>query len=308
MTPDAYTIQEFFLEVGDGHQLYVQEWGNTKAKTPILFLHGGPGGSVQDKHRRLFDPKQQRVIFFDQRGCGRSLPYGLIKANTTKHLVEDIEKIAVKLGVKEFIITGGSWGCTLALAFSLAHPRRVKAMVLNGILTGSQSETDWVDKGGFRNFFPDIWEEYLRQTPKAHQTDPSAYHFQRALGDDEAAAKASIYAYENVEAALLQLDDRYYPESFEDYDPAGMRIEIHYLVNRFFLPDRYVFYHANRLTMPVYLVQGRYDVLCPPVSAYELHKALPNGHLIWTVSGHKTERESWTVIRTLLQQLTQGTK
>lgn len=304
MTPDNYTQSEFFLDVGQGHQLYVQDWGNPKAATPIVFLHGGPGSSAQDKHRELFEPRQQRVIFFDQRGCGRSLPYGSRQHNTTPDMIEDIEKIAKHLKLNKFILTGGSWGSCLALAYALTHPQPVKALVLRGIFTGSQAEIDWIDKGRFMNFFPDVWENYLKLTPEAHHANPSAYHFKRALGDDEAAAKESAYAYEQVEGALLKLDDRYHAEDFADYDPSGIQLEIHYLANRCFLPDRHILDNAHQLTMPAWLFQGRYDMVCPPTTAYELHQRLPNSWLTWTVSGHKDERESWTAIRNTLLHLT----
>lgn len=305
MTPDAYTIREILIEVGGGHTLYVQEWGNPAVKTPIVFLHGGPGGSVKDGQKELFDPKHERVVFFDQRGCGKSLPWGSLEHNTTQDLVEDIEKIARRLKLDQFMLTGGSWGSCLALAYTLKYPQRAVAMVLNGIFTGTQSEIDWLDKGRFASHFPDIWNAYLASTPKSHHANPSAYHFGRVLGGDEQAAKFSAYTYENVEAALLKLDDRYTPEAYADYNPGGMKLEIHYLANRCFLADHYILDHAAELTMPLWLVQGRYDMVCPPVTAYELHKRVPGSNLIWTVSGHKTERESWTAVRTILLQLSQ---
>jgi len=302
VTPDTYTIQETFLAVGDGHELYIHEWGNPKAHMPILFLHGGPGGETGDKHKRVFDPTSQRVIFFDQRGCGKSLPLGSIQHNTTQDQIGDIEKIANHLGLKNFVLTGGSWGCCLALAYAITHPKRVAGLVLNGIWTGTKEETNYVDQGGFRQFIPEVWERYVAATPKTHQADPSAYHFKRILGDDQAASKESGYTYENLEGALLKLDDRYHPEPIEDFDPTGVRIEVHYFVNHVFLPHRYILDNAYKLTMPVWLVQGRYDVVCPPVTAYELAKKLPQGQLIWTLNGHMADHESWNVQRTLLAQ------
>ena len=161
MTPDKYTISESMLDVDNGHQLYIHDWGNQTAVKPIVFLHGGPGGSTKDHHKTSFDPTEQRVIFFDQRGCGRSLPLGSLSNNTTDDLIEDIEIIADHLNLKTFIINGGSWGSCLALAYSLAHPERVTALVLRGIFTGSQSEIDWLDSGKFRTFFPEVWAQYL---------------------------------------------------------------------------------------------------------------------------------------------------
>lgn len=304
MTPDEHTIQETFLDVGDGHSLYIQEWGNKSAKKPVLFLHGGPGSGGSDKHKSRFDPKRQRVIFFDQRGSGRSTPYGSLEQNTTQDLVDDITKILKHLGIEQVIITGGSWGSCLALAYALAHPERVRAMVLNGIFTGSQEEIDWFDKGGLRNFHPDAWEKYQAGVPEAHRSDPTAYHFERLLGSNEAAAKASGYVYENLAGAVFKLDDRTSPSNYEDYDPSSIRIEAHYMANTCFMPDQHILQNASRLKMPVYLVQGRYDMICPPAAAYKLSQNLAKGELIWTISGQGMEHESWNVVRTLLLQLT----
>jgi proline iminopeptidase len=304
MTPDEHTNQELMLGVSHGHTLYVQDWGKKDAAVPIISLHGGPGGSVTDAQRGPFDPRSQRVIFFDQRGCGKSTPYGSLEHNTTADLVADIDAVADKLGISRFIITGGSWGSCLALAYAVARPERVFAMVLRGIFTGSQKEIEWLDKGQFQTFFPDVWEQYKSFTPEPARDDPSQYHFERALGKDKATAKQSAYAYENVERALVKLDDRFVPEVYDSYDPSGIQIEIAYLKNRCFMPDRFILENASKLTMPVWLIQGRYDMVCPPITAYELSKQLPQGHLIWTISGHKDEHETWTLIRSLLQQLT----
>jgi len=302
MTPDTYTIQETFLEVGDGHTLYIQEWGNPSAKTTILFLHGGPGGSSQDKHKGVFDPLRHRVVFFDQRGSGKSLPYGSIDHNTTQDQIADINKVADHLRLKKFILKGGSWGSCLALAYGIAHPDRVLAMVLDGIWTGSKEETDYVDKGEFRKYFPEVWEHYLEATPPEHQSDPSAYHFKRIVGSDAAASKQSGYAYETLEGSLMALDDRHTAETFEDFDPAGVRIEVHYLLNQLFLPDHFILDNAHKLTMPIWLIQGRYDAVCPPITAYMLAKKLPHATLLWSINGHKADHESWNLQRTILAQ------
>lgn len=304
MTPDQYTNQELFIEVGDGHDLYVQDWGNKAIKTPVIFLHGGPGNGCNDGHRSRFDPLQQRVIFFDQRGCGRSIPYGSLEHNTTADLVADITKIADKLGLKQFILHGGSWGSTLALAYALEHPKRVKAMVLQGIFTGSQSEIDYLDQGLFRTFYPDVWDRYLQATPAEHRKDPGVYHVPRILGSDEQAVRQSGFAYSFVEYSILHLDDRPKQGDPETFDPTETRIEVHYMHNRCFMPDRHILKNAHKLTMPVWLVQGRYDMVCPPATAYELNQKLPNSELIWTVAGHANDRANYDACRTILLALT----
>ncbi len=308
MTPDAHTNQEISLEVGDSHTLYVQDWGYKDAPMPIMFLHGGPGSASQDKHKTTFDPTRQRVIFHDQRGCGRSLPYGSLENNTTADLVEDIEKIAVELELDTFIITGGSWGSCLALAYAVKYPQRVAAMVLRGIFTGSHSEIDWLDKGRFQTFYPDAWQAYLDRTPEQYRDDPSAYHFKQVLGDDKQAAQESGYAYETLERSIVSLDDRHVPDDIAAFDPTGIRMEMYYMANQCFIPDRYILDNASKLTMPVWLVQGRYDMVCPPVTTYELHRKLPKSELVWTTAGHAPEREMWNVIRIILLQLSQASQ
>lgn len=299
MTPDEFTILETFIDVGNDHQLYLQDWGNAKAKTPIVFLHGGPGSGVNNKHRRRFNPYEQRVIFFDQRGCGKSVPYGSLAHNTTADLVDDIELIARHLGLQKFVITGGSWGSTLALAYALKYPERIIAMTLAGIFTGSQAEIDYMDKGGYRVFFPDKWDQYLSATPKSHQNNPTKYHFDRILSDDINALRSSAYIYSNLEGSLMSLDDRFTPEEAQDFDAIPTRIEVHYMANQCFMPDRYILDNAHKLTMPIWLVQGRYDVVCPPQTAYELHKKISNSTLIWTMAGHGNDRSNYDVMRTI---------
>jgi proline iminopeptidase len=301
MTSDEYTNQELSIDVGDGHQLYVQDWGNTAVANPFIFLHGGPGGSVKDTYRGLFDGKNQRVIFFDQRGCGQSTPYGSVEHNSTQDLIADIDIIANHLNLKNFILTGNSWGSCLALAYGVSHPDRVSAMVLKGIFTGSQSEIDWLNQGQFRTFFPDVWEQYQNQTPTEYRTKPSRYHFERALRNNDADAKASAYAYENLEGSIIKLDDRFTPPPIDDYDPSGIKIEMHYMKHRCFMADNYILDNAAKLTMPIWLLQGRYDMVCPPITAYTLAQKLPQGNLIWTVSGHKEERESSQLTQMLLR-------
>lgn len=303
MNPDQYTIQEFMLDVGDGHQIYVHDWGNKDAKTPILVLHGGPGGSSKDKHKAKFDPQTQRVIFHDQRGCGKSLPYGSIEHNTTQDLIGDISKVADRLDLEEFILTGGSWGSALALYYAVANPKIVAGIILDGVLTGSQQELDWFDKGIWRIFYPDVWQQLVETVPEESRKDPVRYHFEQALDKDEEKSKKSIYTYLNAEASLLRLDDRYVPENYDEFDHLPGLIEIHYLSNKCFVEDNYIFKNAASLTMPICMIQGRYDMVCPPQTAYKLHQALPNSQLHWTINGHLGEHEYASVFKLVLAQL-----
>lgn len=305
MTPDEHTIKEQYVEVGDGHELYVYEWGNPNG-LPIIHLHGGPGSNANDGHKSTYDPLTQHVIFFDQRGCGKSLPYGSLEHNTTQDMVEDIEKIAHKLKLTTFVITGGSWGSCLALAYALKYPGRVRAMVLRGIFTGSQAEIDYLDKGRFATHFPDAWDRYMDATPAKYHDDPGRYHAKRILGSDADAAKESAFAYHNLEGAILRLDDRFALGGKDDFDPTGTKLEVYYMTNRCFMPDRYIMNNARKLTMPIWLIQGRYDFVCPPVTAYELNEKLPNSRLIWTTAGHGNDRANYDINRALLLQLSVG--
>lgn len=296
MTPDKYTNQELFVEVGDGNQLYVQDWGRPDATVPIVFLHGGPGGGCDNRHKARFDPLKQRVIFFDQRGSGKSLPTGSLEHNTTPKLIEDIQIITAKLDLPKFIMTGGSWGSCLALAYAIKHPSKVAGLVLHGILTGSKAEIDWLDQGRFKEFFPDAWESYLQATPKDHRHDPTSYHFKRALGSDLEEAKQSAYVYQGLEMAVLKLNDKFSLPDYETYDPAAIRTEIHYMANGCFMPDNHILDNAAKIKAPVWLIQGRYDMVCPPITAYRLDQALPNSRLIFTINGHAAEHESSNIM------------
>ena len=304
MTPDTYTIQEHMIPVGHEHTLYVHDWGNKNAKKPIIFLHGGPGGQCKDKHKMPFDPKSQRVIFFDQRGCGQSTPLGRWHHNNTQELAADITTIANYLKIDTFILTGASWGSALALYYAICNPARVLALVVSGVFTGSQSEIDWLDKGFFKTHFPEAWERYVAATPKAYRDNPSAYHMPTATGKDAAKAAESARAYADLESAALSLDDAFTPVNPDDFEPSGIIIEMRYLAKRCFLPDRFILKNAHKLHMPVYIVQGRYDFVCPPQTAYELSKMIPNAHLSWVTSGHRTEHETRTALRLIYHALT----
>lgn len=304
MSPDNNIIKETFLDVGDGHQIYLQDWGNKNAKKPILFLHGGPGSGCNDGHKKYFDPESQRVIFFDQRGCGKSLPYGELSNNTTNHLVGDIIKVLDYCSVEKAIIVGGSWGSTLALKFAIKYQKRVEALILRGIFTARQSEIDFLEQGGFKSFFPEVWERFAGSVPEEFRDEPRKFHLPRILGDDPVAAKKSAYEYLLLEGSVIGLDDRTKFDNFEDFDPTSTIIECYYISNNCFMPEGYIMKQAKNLKCPVYIVQGRYDVVCPPFTAYELHKLLPNSKLYWTTAGHSgSDRSNWEVVRSIVSIL-----
>jgi proline iminopeptidase len=301
MTPDAYTNQELMLDVGDGHTLYVHDWGNPKAKTPIVFLHGGPGSGCKDKHKSAFDPTVHRVIFHDQRGTGKSLPYGERAHNTTDKLVEDIEAIATKLKLPKFILTGGSWGSTLALMYAIKHPKRVEQLVVRGIFTARQSEIDWLDEGYFKLFYPEVWERYENTVPKTYRNNPTAYHAKNILGKDPAKQITSARAYSELEGSIMSIDDRTAPSDSQadEFDPVPTTLEVSYLHSNCFIPEGYIMRQAAKLTMPVWIVQGRFDMVCPAGTAYELHQRIKGSKIIWTMAGHGNDRSTYDSFHTL---------
>lgn len=303
MEKDEFTLKETRLKVPGGFELYVQDWGNPKAKTAIIFLKGGPGGACKQRDKDGFDPARDRVIFFDQRGCGQSKPYGKLEANTTAHMIQDITAIADHFGLQKFALRGTSWGSCLALAYALEHPERVAALFVGGIFTASQKEIDWLDNGLFRTFYPDVWQKFLQDTPADFHQSPAAYHYEKVLKGTPEEIKKSAYAYACLEGGAIKLDDRFTPENFTDFDPIPMQIEMTYLANRCFLPERHILDNAHRLPMPVYIVQGRYDMVCPPETAWELHQKLPNCELYWTTAGHLVEHESVNVFKSLYGRL-----
>ena len=306
MTPDAYTIKEQMLPVGDGHELYVVEWGNKAAGQTFLYLHGGPGAGCNNKMKSVFDGMRDHVIFFDQRGAGKSTPQGSLVANTTQHLINDINKILEIFGLKQIVVVGGSWGSTLALAYAIAHPERVSALVLRGVFTGTQSEDDYLHKGGFRHMFPDVWDAYLARTPNEHHSDPSAYHMPRALSDDPEAAKESAYALDEMEGSISSRDDRHMPQAYDTFNPNPARIETHYLYNHCFMDEQHIQRNLPKLTMPVWIVQGRYDTVCPPETAYAVHKVLPHSSLIFTDAGHTlNDRGNFDATKSIISTLAQ---
>ena len=305
MTPDKYTIAEKTLDVGDGHTIYSQLWGNPDAEQTILFLHGGPGSGCKNGHKDMFDGTKQRVLFHDQRGSGNSTPAGSLTANTTDHLIADIVKVADAHAQKSFVVTGGSWGSTLALVLAIRQPELVDALVLRGIFTGRKEEIDYLDKGGIKTFFPDVWDHYVASVPKEHQENPGGYHGPRILGDNPVAAKESAFAYDALESGVAALDDRTPTPEFETYDKNGITVEYSYLANNCYLDEGYIIENADKIKCPLYLVQGRYDAVCPPFTAYDLHKAVPDSQLHWTVAGHSGgDRANWQATKLLLQTLT----
>ncbi|MDR2063828.1 MAG: alpha/beta fold hydrolase [Candidatus Nomurabacteria bacterium] len=302
MNKDDFTNQELVLDVGDGHKLYVVDWGNKNARTPIIYLHGGPGGSVKNHSKNVFNPSTQRVIFFDQRGCGKSTPCGVRVNNTTEDLSSDITKIAKKLKIDKFYLHGYSWGSTLALYYAITQPEKLAGIVIGGVFSGSQKEILDMHENA-KIFYPDVWDKVLSDTPAEYRSDPAAYHLGKALNGTKSEQKKSTYVMDYMESSLCNFDDRIAPDNFDEYDPLGMQIELHYLANNCFMPDNFILDNAAKIKVPVYIVQGRFDMVCPPNFAHKISKVIPHAKLYWTTSNHKPEHEITAVFRAIFDAL-----
>ena len=271
------------LKVSELHELYVEESGNPHGK-PIVFVHGGPGGGTEGWQRQFFDPQKYRIVLFDQRGCGKSTPFAELRENTTWDLVADMERIRVLLGIDRWVVFGGSWGSTLALAYAETHPERTLALILRGIFLLRKAELDWFYQEGCNWIYPDMWEAYRDAIPEAERGDFVSAYYRRLTSPDAAVRSAAAKAWSTWEGAtskLLQSPDmiaRYGDDKFAD---AFARIECHYFINKgFFERDDQLLAHIDRIRhIPGVIVQGRYDVVCPIKSAWDLHRAWPEAEL-----------------------------
>lgn len=273
------------LDVGDGHCIYWERSG-TPGATPAVFLHGGPGGGFSPRHRQLFDPAKYDVLLFDQRGCGRSTPHANLDANTTWHLVADIELLRDLAGVEKWLVFGGSWGSTLALAYAETHPARVSALILRGIYLLTKAEMDWYYQFGVSEMFPDKWEGFIAPIPEAERGDMVAAYHRRLTGDDPVVQLAAAKAWSNWEGQTITLLPE--PATSDQFDEdrfaiAFARIENHYFKHAGWLDEGQLLRDAHRLHgIPGVIVHGRYDMPCPARFAWALHKAWPDAdfHLI----------------------------
>jgi proline iminopeptidase len=271
------------LRVSDVHTLYFEESGNPNGK-PVVFLHGGPGGGTDGKQRRFFDPAKYRIVLFDQRGSGKSTPHASLEDNTTWSLVSDIELLRAHLDVERWQVFGGSWGSTLALAYAEKHPTRVTELVLRGIFLLRTSELQWFYQWGTSQLFPDAWEKYVEPIPLEERGDLMRAYHTRLTSDDDAVRAAAARAWSTWEAATshLHVNAEYIRRAGEDqFALAFARIECHYFVNKgFFDRETQLIDELPRIRhIPTVIVQGRYDVVCPLVTAWDLHRAFPEASL-----------------------------
>ncbi|MGB5581732.1 MAG: prolyl aminopeptidase [Woeseia sp.] len=270
------------LQVGDGHELYYEECGNPRGK-PVVFLHGGPGAGCNAAMRRFFNPDVYRVVLFDQRGCGRSTPHASLENNTTWDLVADIEVLRAALQIRRWQVFGGSWGSTLALAYAETHPEHVSELVIRGIFLGRGSELDWLYQGGTNQLFPDQWQKFIAPIPRSERRDMLGAYYRRLTGNDvaEQAKAAKAWAiWEGATSQLIPQDAHIQAFSEDKMALAVARIESHYFINSCFLDDNQLLNNIARVRgIPAAIVQGRYDVLCPVMNAWELSRAWPEAKL-----------------------------
>jgi proline iminopeptidase len=281
--PEIEPFNSGYLQVSSIHSLYFEEAGRPDG-VPVLFLHGGPGAGINPKHRRFFDPRHYRIILFDQRGAGRSQPHAEIIENNTDHLIADIEKLRRMAGVEKWLVFGGSWGSTLALAYAIRHPSRVTGLILRGVFLGRKREVRWLFQEGASAVFPDYWERFLHPIPPAERKDLVAAYYRRLTGEDPVERLRSAQAWSGWEASVCKLvpDENLIRESVADKMALSLaRLECHYCLNGLFLPsDNHILDHAKSLAgIRTRIVQGRYDMACPAESAWDLHRALSHSEI-----------------------------
>jgi proline iminopeptidase len=281
--PLRQPYNEGYLKVSEIHTIYFEESGNPEGK-PIILLHGGPGGGCPPFYRQYFNP-EWRLIMFDQRGCGKSKPHAELRENTTWDLVNDIERLREYLGIENWVVFGGSWGSTLSLAYSQTHPQRCQGLILRGIFMLRQKELQWFYQEGASYIFPDAWEEYLKPIPMAERDDLLTAYYKRLTSPDPQIRLAAARAWSIWEGSTSRLfPDASLKQRFgeDEFAEAFARIECHYFINRGFLAtEDQLLVNVDKIRqIPAVIVQGRYDVVCPMISAWELHIAWPEAEFI----------------------------
>lgn len=290
-SPPTKPFDAIMLSVGDGHWLYAEQVG-TPGGVPMLFLHGGPGSGAQHSHRALFDTARHHAIVFDQRGAGRSHPYRSTIANTTAHLIADIEALRVFFGFDKWLIVGGSWGSTLALAYAQAYPARVSGLVLRAIFLGTDAEITWAFAQGPRRFRPDLYEAFVAFLPEGERVDPITAYVARLTNPDPAVHAPAAQMWNAYERALSELAPSHaaLPNTFDASNriPPTPLMEAHYIQHHFFMDQGALLGGAAKLAgIPGRIIQGRYDLLCPPENAHALAEAWPDCQLkIVDSAGH----------------------
>jgi proline iminopeptidase len=288
--PEIEPFKTDFLNVSDIHEIYYELSGNPEGK-PVFGLHGGPGGGTTPEMRRFFNPETFLIVLHDQRGSGKSKPYADIRENTTRDLVEDIETLRKLLNLDKIILFGGSWGSTLAFAYAEMYPEHVSGMVLRGIFTATRKEIDHFYHGGVRKFFPEIFDKFVSSLPEPeNKSYPNQLVTLIDEGNAEKKAKYSkVWAEYEFKIAALNMPDQFIKQVLADFDPLAFSlIENYYMANGCFFEEGQLFNNLDKIkNIPLVMVNGRYDMICPPITAYQIHQKLPDSKLIIAESsGH----------------------
>ncbi len=279
------------FDVSGGHRLYYERYGKAGG-LPVLFVHGGPGTGFSEDDKAFFDPEVHDVLLFEQRGAGRSEPFASLDDNTTDALVDDMSKFLDAFGYQKVLLFGGSWGSTLSLVYAIRHPDRVQGLALRGIFLADHRSVDHFIGGGVALHYPEVWNRFIDQVPHEHRDNVSAYYLARMKSADEDEQERFCYEWARYELSLIKLDEAQVDldEMLEHYNYRSLSpLEAHYMANACFLPDRYILDNAGRLAdIPTSIVHGRYDIICPPREAYDLHRSLPGSRVHFVCAGHSS--------------------
>lgn len=285
-------IKKGYFPVSDNHELYYELYGNPNG-VPVVFVHGGPGAGFTSRHRKFFNKNKHKVLFFDQRGAGKSRPFASIENNDTWKLVDDMRKLIVHFfGKKKVYLMGGSWGSTLSLVYAINHPETVKGMVLRGIYLATKEENEHYAGGGVGKFFPEVWESVTHVVPKKYHKNVVKYFYKQNMSKNRKTRGRFAYAWTFYELCIARLNFdvkkvREMMKKEKDLAKSMSPLETHFIAHNCFLPENYILDNIKKIRhLPVSIINGRYDMICPPISAYQLHKALPKSKLFLTIAGH----------------------
>ncbi len=288
--PEIKPYQTFFLETDSQHSVYVEECGNPEG-LPVIFLHGGPCSGCKPDHRRFFDPEVYRIILFDQRGCGLSIPYGELDRNTTQDLIDDMERIRSRLQIKQWLLFGGSWGGALALLYAQHHRERVSGLIIRGVFLARRRDLDWFVRDGANRIYPEQWARLLASVPQSDSDDLIEKLCDVLSGNDEIARRRAAREW-SVWGSQVALGSGYLPDTEEDHVTSKMvqqaRMEMHYAKNKYFIEENRILEHCNKIKgLPTIIIHGRNDLVCPVEAGLSLHLALPESdYVLLPASGH----------------------
>lgn len=288
--PEILPYECFFLETGDRHQVYVEQSGNPVGM-PVVFLHGGPCSGTRPDHRRFFNPELYRIILFDQRGCGLSLPFGELQNNTTQHLIDDMERIRQHLGIEQWLVFGGSWGGALALLYSQQHADKVTGLIIRGVFLARQQDLDWFAKEGAGRIYPEQWQRLIACISSQQRINLVQALCDVLWGKDEV-AKRRVAKEWTAWSSQVSLGNDYRPSAHSDKitekTVKQVRMELHYAKHRYFIEENQIIANCGRLMqIPTVIIHGRHDFVCPIEAGYRLHQALPNAeYIVLPNAGH----------------------